>query len=345
MTDSQQTITMIFGVVLAIAGVILLFLREEGKSKLILKLFGQHVEISTPALAVLLCGCIIFVMPFFLSQMREKERTVYKGPPPPTADDALFKEETKQRVLQCSEKEKEQKQPDDIKNGVLVKISEGAFWRGCYEETDKDCDSDERPARKVFLDTYYIDKYEVTVAQYRRCVNEGQCTKPSTEGKCNWGKEGRGDYPINCVNWEQASKYCQWAGKRLPTEAEWEKAARGDDGQIYPWGNSWDIRRANVEDSVRDTTPVGKYPPGEHCLYDMAGNVWEWVQDYFDPNYYEHDGEALRNPQGPESGSRKVMRGGSMVAFRRNARTSFRHGVRPDFDEDTRGFRCALGVK
>ncbi len=119
----------------------------------------------------------------------------------------------------------------------MVLIQAGDFWMGCNPKVDSECADDEKPGRKVYLDEYFIDKTEVTVEQYGRCVQEGRCKKPDADKYSNFGKSGRGKHPVNEVNWNDAKSYCEWADKRLPTEAEWEKAARGTDGRKYPWGN------------------------------------------------------------------------------------------------------------
>ncbi len=106
---------------------------------------------------------------------------------------------------------------------------------GCNEAVNKDCGADEKPGLTVVLDAFAIDTYEVTVANYQKCVGVGKCTDPRTDDSCNWSRAGREQHPINCVDWEQAQAYCRWAGKRLPTEAEWEKAARGTDKRVYPF--------------------------------------------------------------------------------------------------------------
>jgi formylglycine-generating enzyme required for sulfatase activity len=184
---------------------------------------------------------------------------------------------------------------------------------GCNEKVDRECSNDEKPGREVYLDAYAIDSNEVMVAEYRRCVEAGACpTAGLTEYEsCNWDKKERQNHPINCVNWQQAQTYCQWAGKRLPTEAEWEKAARGTDSRLYPWGNEWDNNKANVGTS--GTTAVGSYAAdtSPYRVNDMAGNVWEWVQDWYAADYYKQG--PVRNPKGPTSGQGRVVRGGSWL--------------------------------
>jgi formylglycine-generating enzyme required for sulfatase activity len=126
--------------------------------------------------------------------------------------------------------------------GDMVTVPAGALWMGCAA-TDSLCAARERPPRMVHLDAFHIDKAEVTVKAYRACVSAGACTPPTSRARCNWDQPSRRDHPINCVTWHQADAYCQWASKRLPTEAQWEKAARGTDGRIYPWGDDPPKRR------------------------------------------------------------------------------------------------------
>jgi len=228
-------------------------------------------------------------------------------------------------------------------------IPAGEFMMGCNEAIDNECQSDEKPSHKVFLDAYYIDKYEVTVAQYRECVNAGICTNPDTVLKCNWNVSGRENHPINCVDWYQAKAYCQWVGKRLPTEAEWEKASRGTDGRIYPWGNEWDCYKScnSVPPCSNSfTCPIGSHPDGKspYEVMDMGGNIGEWVADWYDNAYYGYS--PLDNPQGPSSGSESGVRGGSWWDdFPLALRASVRARMPPAARTWVIGLRCVSPYK
>jgi eukaryotic-like serine/threonine-protein kinase len=211
--------------------------------------------------------------------------------------------------------------------------------------------TNEMPRRTVYVSNFYMDATEITNDQYRACVNARVCTPPSDSGAPDaryqvnnyYNLSRYGNYPVVRIRWEDAQTYCQWVGRRLPTEAEWEKAARGTDGRLFPWGNSFDSRRANTEDGGGDRSqPVASYPDGRspYGIYDMAGNVWEYVADWYSDAYYEN--APNRDPQGPTSGSARVLRGGSYSDFQEYARVTNRGtphagSIRSGF----RGFRCA----
>ncbi|MBI2061557.1 MAG: SUMF1/EgtB/PvdO family nonheme iron enzyme, partial [Nitrospirae bacterium] len=243
----------------------------------------------------------------------------------------------------------------------MVLVPAGEFWMGCNESVDNECGNDERPYHKVYLDAFSIDKTEVTVDAYRKCVNAGACAGEHNEYRyvdrslgdlsrfCNYGHpDGRGNHPMNCVTWEGDRKYCAWAGKRLPTEAEWEKAARGGDGRKYPWGNAqascryavmWDGGNGCGETR---TWPVGSKAEGAspYGALDMAGNVDEWVSDWYGETYYS--GSPSRNPKGSSSGQyRRVVRGGDWGSLTEYVRSSFRINSVPSGRHAQYGFRCA----
>ena len=228
----------------------------------------------------------------------------------------------------------------------MVPVPAGPFWMGCNESVDGDCANHERPYHEVTLDAFEIDETEVTVASYAACVQAGGCTEPGSGGQCNWGKADRASYPVNCVDWSQANAYCAFAGKRLPTESEWEKAARGPDGAVYPWGNgAASCMLAVYGDCGSDgTLPVGSRPLGvsPYGALDMAGNVLEWVSDWYDSNYYVSF--PAPNPQGPGSGSGRVVRGGDFGSHAHGLRASRRVDFVPSYSNRDLGLRCCRSV-
>ena len=206
----------------------------------------------------------------------------------------------------------------------------------------------ERPIHTIYLDAYRIDPFELTNAQYRRCVDAGKCRSPDKAASHfrnpYYGNSQYDNYPVIYVSWYDADVYCRWATKRLPSEAEWEKAARGTDARQWPWGNTWDLQKISASTGAGDTTAVGSHP-GDMSPYggmDMAGNVTEWVADWYDSGYYADS--PRDNPTGPSAGIVKVTRGGSWnsgYAFPTLFSTVHRFFARPDYADDALGFRCA----
>ncbi|HEU4686300.1 MAG TPA: SUMF1/EgtB/PvdO family nonheme iron enzyme [Nitrospira sp.] len=261
----------------------------------------------------------------------------------------------------------------------MVLIPAGEFFMG--SSPGEDTLPDEQPQRKIYISTFLIDRFEVTNDEYRLFVEATGHPPPLNANPAYtlWenGKplSGIEKHPVVNVSWLDATDYCRWAGKRLPTEAEWEKAARSTDGRRYPWGNDWDLSRANSasfwagrtiefassteweafwvkgegaaiarEKGLKGeilTLPVGSFPDGvsAYGLHDMSGNAAEWVQDWYDPNYYKSG--PFADPPGPGRGAIKSMRGGSWLKPAISLRTSDRDWGTMDSRPSGTGFRCA----
>ena len=214
-------------------------------------------------------------------------------------------------------------------------------------------DSDEKPVHRVTVPTFEMSKTQVTVDQYIACVDAGSCSAPGTGTYCNWIKSDRGSHPINCVDWDQAQAFASWAGARLPSEAEWEYAARsGGRDWKYPWGDeAATCERAVMDNGSADgcgrdsTWPVCSKPRGNTTqgLCDMAGNVWEWVQDWYHDSYNgaPTDGLAWESP----TGSFRVLRGGSWSIIARGVRAANRSYDDPRSRDVYLGFRLARSVR
>ncbi|MCX5722632.1 MAG: SUMF1/EgtB/PvdO family nonheme iron enzyme [Nitrospirae bacterium] len=225
------------------------------------------------------------------------------------------------------------------KDGVpMMLVPAGEFTMG----SDKG-DDDEQPVHRVFLDSFYMDKFEVTNGRFAKFVEAIQSEPP-------WGfadKETpvvRSDRPVRWVNWMEAFGYCLWAGKRLPTEAEWEKAARGTDGRVYPWGNDQPTAAHAVfglKEGADMVAPIGNRDKGKspYGVHDLAGNLYEWVTDWYDEQFYTKN--PAINPRGPVEGTAKVQRGGSYINNSYRLRSSFRTKGDPTEHDPNVGFRCA----
>jgi formylglycine-generating enzyme required for sulfatase activity len=232
------------------------------------------------------------------------------------------------------------------KDGMpLMYVPAGPFLMGS-NPNDAGAESDEYNQRTVTLEAFWIDKYEVTNAQYALCMADGACQLQSNLGSdkrsAYYNDPQYTDFPVIWVSWNDASAYCAWAGRRLPTEAEWEKAARGENRQTYPWGNQAPTcELANFNNCKGDTTAVGSYPAGAgpYGALDMAGNVLEWVRDWYGKIYYKTG--SSENPTGPSSGQYRVHRGGAWNDYVFEVRAAERDNRDPTLRRDFIGFRCA----
>ena len=247
---------------------------------------------------------------------------------------------------------------------VMVFVPAGEFQMGSTEaqvqvaitacvkdgNSQSDCNdlfANEKPAHTVYLDSFWIDQTEVTNGRYAQCASAGGCVVPkkiNSEFISNYyGDSQFTDYPVINIDWNQADAYCKWAGRRLPTEAQWEKAARGTDGRTYPWGEGMDCNKANYpkQDGFcghEAETKVGSYPAGAspYGALDMAGNTWEWVADWYGP----YSSSSQKNPQGPSTGEEKVLRGGIWYTFQYfGYRSANRFIIAPNYPG---GIRCAV---
>ena len=222
---------------------------------------------------------------------------------------------------------------------VMVYVPAGEFLMGSNDDYPY-AGPDEKPQRTVHLDAFWIDRTEVTNAQYRKCVEAGACEEPRYWDDDRYNAP---DQPVVGVSWDDAQVYTAWAGGRLPTEAEWEKAARGTDGRLYPWGDSApDCRKANCGRCADRPFVVGSHPDGAspYGVLDMAGNVEEWVADWYDDDYYSRSPD--RNPQGPDTGESLVLRGGTFDSHQPTVRCAHRFWDPPDYAHNTFGFRVAV---
>jgi len=240
----------------------------------------------------------------------------------------------------------------------MILIPSGAFWMGCDNSRCDDCKANQLPYHQVTLSGYFIDRSEVTVGDYRACVNAGYCTAPVDPSEnCGWLLANHEDHPMACVDWFQSQRYCEWRGKRLPTEAEWEKAARGTDGRTYPWGEdaascefavTFDEDKGGRGCGTDDTMAVcSKSPAGDSPwgLCDMAGNAWERVSDWYGDSYYQESPDI--DPRGPSTGVGRVSRGGTITLANNQGdlRTFNRNYHQQTATDQLLGFRCAASAQ
>lgn len=235
----------------------------------------------------------------------------------------------------------------------MINIPAGAFEMGCKASDGVYCLPGTTPHR-VHLDSYKIDKYPVTFARYQDCLDAGKCTEPFMGAACNFGMSWAGDHPVNCITYAQAEAVCRYEGKRLPTEAEWAKAARGPDSLLFPWGNapepSCDYLVMNQKRDGKmgpgcgagTSQSVGSKPKGAspYGVLDMAGNMFEWTSDWYSERYFGNSPNA--NPKGPSYGDFKVLRGSAWTArFRDGIALTVRTPYAPKGQGYVVGARCA----
>lgn len=314
--------------------------------------FASHFQLSQIVIFLVITGCL------FLASLGWHWRTKYlfRQPPPGEMGESKLEKTPRVTFADMSVEPTKTQPPGIDTSSILISEKDGAEMilipAGEFIMGKEDGYVDEKPQRRVFVDAFYIYKYEVTVKQYHEFLKteSGKGHEPDKP----YGNYMPSDYltnrkyenyPIVNVSWEDAQAYCKWSGNRLPTEAEWEKAARGIDGRNYPWGMAWNEKNCNWDDEktnfsadgYRFTAPVGSYPQGASPfgVHDMAGNVWEWVNAWYkaypENNYKDPDfGETYR-----------VLRGGSWLRYPLGLRCSTRDFCLPEGRYNSIGFRCA----
>ena len=225
--------------------------------------------------------------------------------------------------------------PKDGMTQIYIPAGEFVMGNGNDLRTDN-------PQHRIYLDAYWMDEMEITNAMYAKCLEAGKCTHPANYDAF-YGIWAYRDYPVVYVNWFQADQYCRWGGRSLPTEAQWEKAARGTDGRRYPWGDQTpNPRLVNFNLTlIGEPVPVFRYPLGAspYGVLNMAGNVREWIADWYDENYYQSSPYA--NPKGPATGTQRLLRSGSYAEDQQQISVYTRFKHEPDSAGLSRGFRCA----
>lgn len=226
----------------------------------------------------------------------------------------------------------------DAQGVKMALIPAGEFQMG-----SQDGQANEKPVHRVYLNAFNLDIYEVTNALYMACVQADACEKPDG---IRYGNSQYDNYPVTNVDWNRAQVYCSWRGGALPSEAQWEKAARGGlNGKKYPWGDESPVCKAGAKNGANfwgcgQSIDIGKYAPNGYGLYDMAGNVWEWVQDWYQSDYYSSQ-SVFNNPFGPSTGQARVLRGGGWGYESSTVPITYRYGYTPSYSDPYVGFRCA----
>jgi formylglycine-generating enzyme required for sulfatase activity len=288
-----------------------------------------------------LIGSIIFVFGSFIAMIVGLVYESYKAKQMRELASSI-KTETKATVVAAKQDFSMYKTIIGDDGREMVQIAEGPFVMG---SRDNDSDPDEKPEHQVYLKAYFIDKKEVSQEEYDRFAKMTRRAKRRIEVfEDDPAKLLKPENPVIAVTWDDADAYCRWAGKRLPTEAEWEKAARGEAKRRYPWGEEFIVGYSNIdgtEDGFQYLAPPGSFEAGRspYGVFDMTGNVAEWVADYYEENYYQK--APYRDPKGPDQGEQRVIRGGSWRETKRNARPSKRFQAKPWRHDITIGFRCA----
>ncbi len=274
-----------------------------------------------------------------VKQSKTPTPTLVRIAPPTSSPTATLTKAQTSTVVVTTEATSLSTEITDAKGVSMVLVPAGEFVMGSDNGYDN-----QKPAHKVYLTNYYIDKYEITNAQYKACVDAAICDVPeitfSESRDSYYGNPEFSNYPVIYVKWDMAVSYCKWRNMGLPTEAQWEKAASGTDERIYPWGYDHDNTLANYQSNIGDTSEIGKYIKGvsPYGAYDMAGNVKEWISDWYLENYYAN--ALLSNPSGPHSGDFKVLRGGSWSGPSNVVEIINRDYALPNEINNDIGFRC-----
>ncbi len=289
--------------------------------------------LSWASLGVLMMGCGLF------SMAAEKGQDEPQTAPPPAAEPLAAPEMPAQSASNELRFPRQGQRIAEADGMPMVYVEAGEFMMGSEE-----MELHEKPVHSVTLDGFWIDQYEVPVGLFQKFIDANGAV--DAEGHAYFNEREWREFPLAAdlpavyVTWYGAQAYCQWAGRRLPTEAEWEKAARGTDGRTFPWGEGFDCTRANYRHCGNDVKPVGSHPKGAspYGAEDMAGNVWEWVADLYGP----YSAEAAVNPTGPKRGEYRSIRGGCWADDSElSLRSAYRGSNEPEDKSDWLGFRCA----